>query len=144
MSVFCSLSRCFQLLHCSDLDELLQQRGAFHQVSAQAQVGHHPVLHLVEAPHEALQVGRDGAGEFVTAEHVVDELHLRDKDDQSRLRLSGASDCGNLVHGGEELPVVGGELGGHVFGAHLLKDVGRSSFWTLLLLQGELGRRACR
>lgn len=43
------------------------------------------------------------------------------------------------MHGGEELPVVVGELGGHVFGAHLLQDVGCSSFWTLLLLQGELG-----
>lgn len=77
--------QCFQLLHCSDLDELLQQRGAFHQACAQAQVGHHPVLHLVKAPHKPLQVGRDGAWELVTAEHVVDELHLRDKHVQPQL-----------------------------------------------------------
>lgn len=43
------------------------------------------------------------------------------------------------MHGGEELPVVVGELGGDVLGAHLLQDVSCSSFRTLLLLQGELG-----
>lgn len=65
-----------QLLHCSDLYELLEQNGSLHQVFAEAQLGHHPVLHLVEATHEPLQVSCDGAGEFVTAKHVVDELHL--------------------------------------------------------------------
>lgn len=65
-----------QLLHCSDLDELLEQDGSFDQVLAETQLRHHPVLHLVEATHKPLQVRRDGAGEFVTAEYVVDELHL--------------------------------------------------------------------
>lgn len=64
------------LLHCCDLYELLEQNGSFHQVFTEAQLCHHPVLHLIEAPHEALQVSRDGAGELVPAEHVVDELHL--------------------------------------------------------------------
>ena len=43
------------------------------------------------------------------------------------------------MHGGEEFPVVVGEFTGDVFGAHLLQDVSCSLFWTLLLLQGELG-----
>lgn len=43
------------------------------------------------------------------------------------------------MHGGEEFPVVVGEFGGDVFGAHLLQDVSCPLFWTLLLLQGELG-----
>ena len=44
------------------------------------------------------------------------------------------------MHGSEQFPVVIGEFVGDVFGAHLLQDVGRSSFWTLLLLQGHLRR----
>ena len=64
-------------LHRGDLDELLEQRGSLHQVLAEAHLGRHPVLHLVEAPHEALQVGRGGAGELAAAEDVVDELHLK-------------------------------------------------------------------
>lgn len=47
----------------------------------------------------------------------------------------------HLVHGGEQLPVVVGELAGDVFGAHLLQDVGRPSLWTLLLLQRRLRQR---
>lgn len=68
---------CYWLLHRSHLDELLQQHGAFHQVFAQAQLGHHPVLHLIKATHKPLQVGRDGAWELMTAKYVVDELHLQ-------------------------------------------------------------------
>ena len=43
------------------------------------------------------------------------------------------------MHGGEQLPVVVGEFSGDVFRAHLFQDVGRSSLWTLLLLQWRLG-----
>lgn len=41
---------------------------------------------------------------------------------------------GHLVHGGKELPVVVGELGGDVFRAHLSQGVGCSSLWPLLFL----------
>lgn len=43
-----------------------------------------------------------------------------------------------LVHGGEQLPVIICEFISDVFRAHLFKDVGRSLFWTLLLLQRRL------
>lgn len=63
-------------LHCSNLYELLEQNGSFHQVLTEAQLSHHPVLHLVEATHKPLQVSCDGTWEFMTAEYVVDKLHL--------------------------------------------------------------------
>ena len=75
------------LLHSSDLDELLEQSGSLHQVFAEAKLGHHPVLHLIEATHKPLQVGRDGAGELVAAKYVVDELHLGMRRHGHRRRL---------------------------------------------------------
>lgn len=65
-----------RFLHCSNLYELLKQNGSFHQVFTEAQLGHHPVLHLIEATHKPLQVSCDAAWELMTAEYVVDELHL--------------------------------------------------------------------
>lgn len=45
------------------------------------------------------------------------------------------------MHGSEQFPIVVGELIGDVFGAHLFKEVSRSSLWTLLFLQGHLGEQ---
>lgn len=56
VEIFQSVTR---LLHCSNLYELLEQDGSFHQVFTEAQLGHHPVLDLIEATHKPLQVSRD-------------------------------------------------------------------------------------
>lgn len=63
--------------HNGDLDELLEESGPLGQVHAQTQLRHHPVLHLVEATDEALQVGRGGVGEFLPPENIVQQLSLR-------------------------------------------------------------------
>lgn len=73
-----------QLLHCSDLYELLEQNGSLHQVLAETQLGHHPVLHLIEAAHKALQVRCDGTREFMTAKYIVDELHLEGREHETK------------------------------------------------------------
>lgn len=72
-----------QLLHCSDLYELLEQNSSLHQVLTDAQLGHHPVLHLIEAAHEALQVRCDGTREFMAAKYVIDKLHLEGREDKT-------------------------------------------------------------
>lgn len=69
-----------RLLHCGDLDELLEQDGSFDQVFTEAELAHHPVLNLVEAPHKALQVGRYGARELLTAKNVMDKLCLEEQE----------------------------------------------------------------
>lgn len=74
------------LLHCSNLDELLEQNGSFHQVLAEAQLRHHPVLHLVEPSHKSLQVGCDGTREFMATKHVVDQLQLEEGRTKGRLK----------------------------------------------------------
>lgn len=69
-----------RLLHCGDLDELLEQDGSFDQVFTEAELAHHPVLNLVEAAHKALQVGRYGARELLTAKNVMDKLCLEEQE----------------------------------------------------------------
>lgn len=77
---------CRLLLHCSDLDELLEQARSFHHVLTEAHLGQHPVLHLVKTTHKPFQVSCGGPVELLAAKYVVDQLHLYRTDLESRLR----------------------------------------------------------
>lgn len=58
------------------LDELPEQLGPWARQGAEAQLCGHPVLQLVEAAHEALQVGGGDITQVLGTQHVVDQLHL--------------------------------------------------------------------
>lgn len=100
VEIFQSVTR---LLHCSNLYELLEQDGSFHQVFTEAQLGHHPVLDLIEATHKPLQVSRDDTWKLMPAEYVVDELHLErwgqwvKKKPENRWQVKYAKRAGSLV-----------------------------------------------
>lgn len=60
---------------CSYLDELLEQLDSLAELTAEADLGDHPQLHLVEPPQEQVQVRRRPP-EVLTAKRVVQQLML--------------------------------------------------------------------
>lgn len=62
---------------CSQLDELAEELGSPAHLGAEAKLRGHPVLQLVEAPHDPLQVGRGHVVKLLRPDNVVDHFHLR-------------------------------------------------------------------
>ena len=60
---------------CSYLDELLKKLHSLTELAAQADLGDHPQLDLVEPVQKQVQIGR-GSPEVLTAESVVQQLVL--------------------------------------------------------------------
>lgn len=127
-------------LLCGYLDELLEELHSLTELAAQADLGDHPQLHLVEPAQEQVQVGR-GSPEVLPAERVIQQLVLgrqRRKDywrhwTVQRLQLHndpslitmltfGLGGGGDLMHAAEEFPVKHGHLVGQILRAHQLKS----------------------
>lgn len=60
---------------CSYLDELLEELDSLTELPAEADLGDHPQLNLVEPAQEQVQIGR-GSPEVLPAERVVQQLVL--------------------------------------------------------------------
>lgn len=58
------------------LDELPEQLSPGPRNGAETELGGHPVLQLIEAAHEALQVCGGDIPQVLGTQHVMDQLHL--------------------------------------------------------------------
>lgn len=58
------------------LDELPEQLSPGPRNRAETELGGHPILQLIEAPHEALQVCGGDIPQVLGPQHVMDQLHL--------------------------------------------------------------------
>lgn len=103
---------------CGELDEFAQQRNAFAQAGRQHDFGHNPVLDLVEAPNEYVQIGGDLA-EMMAPKGLVQQLVLVHRPEQVAIEQGDV--VGQLL-GAERLNVhvdaVGGAL---LFGQRRLR-----------------------
>ncbi len=62
----------------SYLDELLEELDSLAELSAEADLGDHPQLNLVEPPQKQVQIGR-GSPEALPPERVVEQLMLGER-----------------------------------------------------------------
>lgn len=131
----------------SQLDELPEQLGPQAWYRAETQLCGHPVLELVEAAHETLQVGGGDVPQMLGAQHIVDQLHL-DGGQQGRSAHTGRgapaicasplpSLLPHLVDTVEEVPVVVRQLARQVLGTHQVQPLSRAHGGPQLL--GERG-----
>lgn len=79
----------------SYFDELLEELDSLAELSAEADLGDHPQLNLVEPPQEQVQIGR-GSPEALPAKRVVEQLMLgRGGEEQvASLHLSSITSAG--------------------------------------------------
>lgn len=134
-------SRSYSL--CSYLDELLEELDSLTELPAEADLGDHPQLNLVEPAQKQVQIGR-GSPKVLPAKRVIQKLMLgRGREETFRrskrttsatLHLSSITSAEvffffflkacvcYLMHTAKELPVKHGHLVSQILRAHQLKS----------------------
>lgn len=144
---------------CCYLDELLEELHSLTELAAQADLGDHPQLNLVEPVQKQVQIGR-GSPEVLPAESVVQQLMLGRKMQENEcwtvqllLPHNDASlifffhvnvqpwGVHDLMHAAEEFPVKHGHLVGQILRAHQLKGGHGACRGTLLVWKMSLMHR---